>query len=390
MRLSAVIALALAMAALPVMGEEPASAAAAAREISSASWGKARVRLGEWTGSTGATARDILVKDLETAGDYEFTSDPGVPVINGESSGGRLHGELLGADGKLLFAENYDSLDLKTNVHTFADEVASAIFGKPGVATTQIAFVSDVSGRKEIYLCDSDGTNVRQVTHDAALCVSPSLRSDAVLLAFTSYVTGYPDLYLIDLRSGNRRRVINAPGTNSGAAFSPEGERLAMTMSFAGNPEIYVTNPGGNGGRRLTRNDFIDSSPAWSPDGKRIVYCSNATGKPQLCIMDAEGSDAPERLETGYGYCTEPSWSPDAVRIAFTVRTGTTLSVAVFNLATGKSHLLGEGEDPCWGADGRHLVYSSGDALVIRNVNAGIQRRILTNFGRVTEPSWSR
>ncbi len=381
---------AIAIAASFVWKASVISAAEGMQEATS-THSRAKVAVAEWTGSTGSTAARVIRETLADSGDFDLANseETGAYLVLGSSSGGRIKGELRNPQGKMLFTENYDHLDLRVNAHAFADEIISAVFGRPGISSTQIAFVAATSGRKEIYMCGADGTDVRRITNDESLAVSPSLRCDAVYLAFTSYVTGYPDVYLIDLRSGGRRRVITAPGTNSGAAFSPDGERLAMTMSFAGNPELYVTNPGGHGGRRLSTTDYIEASPSWSPDGKRLVYTSTASGRPQLFIVSEAGGEA-KQVPTGFAYCTEPSWSPDANRIAYNIRQGSTISVAIHNLASGKSYILAQGEDPCWGADGRHLVYSKGEYLVVRNVDSGIERRIATNLGQVSEPTWSR
>ncbi len=349
---------------------------------------KAYIKFSEFTGSLGATAAAAVREALEQTGDCVFEG-AGTPfLISGDSSGGKIQGRLQAPEGPLLFTETYDSLTLRQNALQFADEIQSVLYGRPGIGMTRIAFVSDASGHQEIYLCDADGANVRQVTTDQSHCVSPNLRNDAVFLAFTSDVNGYPDIYLLDLRSNARRRIVNAPGTNSGAAFSPEGDRLAMTMSFSGNPEIYITNPGGLGGRRLTQTPWAEASPAWSPDGQRIAYTANPQGKPALFIIPAAGG-TPVPVLNGYAYTTEPNWSPDGKLLAATVRHGSRLSIAITDLHLGTTRLLAEGQDPCWGADGRHLVYVSKDHLIVHHIGNDTKHTIIMNLGHLAQPSWS-
>lgn len=342
-------------------------------------------------GSLGETALGKVRERLLETGEFVLV-EPGEEhryTISGTASGGRIQGSVRTAAGKVLFTETYDHLTLRLNVLQFCDEIQGAILGRPGVGMTQIAFVSDAPGHREIFLCDADGSNVRQVTRDHSLCVSPALRNDASLLAFTSYVSGYPDIYMVDLRSNARRRIVNAPGTNSGAAFSPDGQRLAMTMSFAGNPELYVTNPGGFGGRRLTSTPWVEASPSWSPDGKKLLFTANPQGKPQLFIMPSTGGD-PTPILTGYQYTTEPNWSPDGEKIAATVRVNDRLSIIITDLTSGRTHLLAEGEDPCWGADARQIVYVHEGALILHHVERDTRRTILSNLGHLAQPSWSR
>lgn len=349
----------------------------------------ARVEIQEFTGSLGATAMTSLRELLQETEDFIIQPGPQTFKIQANASGGKIKGTVLDPSGKVLFSETYSHPSLRLNTLQFSDEIQSVIFGRPGVGMTQIAFISDASGHKEIYVCDADGANVRQITKDQSICVSPSLRNDAVFLAFTSYVSGYPDIYMIDLRNNGRRRIVNAPGTNSGAAFSPDGERLAMTMSFVGNPELYVTNPGGLGGRRLTNTPWTESSPTWSPDGKRIAFLANPNGKPQLYTIPSTGG-TPSPLSLAYQYVGKPNWSPDGVHIASTVRQSGKLSVVITDLAQGGTRLIGPGSDPCWGADGRHLLYVHNNALVILHVENETKKTIISNMGKVSQPTWSR
>jgi TolB protein len=274
----------------------------------------------------------------------------------------------------------------------FADAVVEAISGRPGIASSKIAFISKRSGRKEVYTADYDGANVQQMTRDGAISVSPALSPNGRFLAYTGYQSGYADLYLIDLSTGSRRPLVRAPGTNSGASFSPDSQRIALTMSRDGNPEIYVVGLGGGGGRRLTRSKGVDSSPSWSPSGGEIVYSSDAGGSPQLYRMSAGGGGG-SRLGTGFGYATEPSWSPDGSKIAFTAKGAGGLQVAVLDMNGGGTKAVtsgAEAEDPVWGANSRHLIYAQGGALYLHDTFTGRRTEIIGGMGKVSEPTWSR
>jgi TolB protein len=218
--------------------------------------------------------------------------------------------------------------------------------------------------------------------------VAPALAPDGRKLAYTGYQSGYADIYLIDLGSGARNRIVKFPGTNSGAAFSPDGGQIACTLSKDGNPELYVVGAGGGGGRRLTRTRGVESSPTWSPDGSQIIYSSDERGGPQLFKIGAGGGSG-QLISTGYDYCTEPSWSPDGRKVAFTARTGG-FSIAVKDLQSGATNLVASGEDPAWGADSRHLIFSTGSSIVLFDTQTGRSVPIVTGLGKVSEPTWSR
>ena len=179
------------------------------------------------------------------------------------------------------------------------------------------------------------------------------------------------------------------PGTNSGAAFSPDGGRIAVTLSKDGNPELYVTNSGGGGAERLTRTAGVESSPTWSPDGRQIIYSSDEGGSPQLFRISAGGGN-PSRLSTGFGYNTEPNWSPDGKKVAFNTRSGGSFTVAILDLASGNTRTVGEGMDPVWGADSRHILFASGTSLILLDAQNGGRITLASGVGKISEPTWSR
>ena len=146
--------------------------------------------------------------------------------------------------------------------------------------------------------------------------------------------------------------------------------------------------PSGGGARRLTRTRGVESSPTWSPDGSQIIYSSDERGGPQLFRIGARGGSG-QLISTGYNYCTEPSWSPDGRKVAFTARTGG-FSIAVKDLQGGATNLVASGEDPAWGADSRHLIFSSGSSIVLFDAQTGRSVPIVTGLGKVSEPTWSR
>ncbi|HEY5793135.1 MAG TPA: hypothetical protein VIS74_07540 [Chthoniobacterales bacterium] len=342
-------------------------------------------------GLSGADAEAIskvLLNDLAISG----TINVGVPeratyTISGTAGSASLQGSVADSRDSAVLTKTYTG-NARSLAHQFADDIVETLSGKPGIANTKIAFASSRSGRKEIYLADYDGANVQQITRDNAISVAPALSADGSKLAYTGYQSGYADIYLVQLGSGARNRIVKFPGTNSGAAFSPDGSRIACTISKDGNPELYTVSASGGGARRLTRTKGVESSPTWSPDGREIIFTSDENGSPQLNrISSAGGSGTP--ISTGFGFCTEPSWSPDGRKVAFTVRSGG-FSIAVKDLSGGPGQILVSGQDPVWGPNSRHLIYSTGSSLVLLDTQTRKTYPIISGLGQVGEPTWAR
>ena len=340
---------------------------------------------------TGLPAADakILQNDLAMSGYFTIASPANSAfVASGSVGSGGLAGSVNDHGGKTVLSRTFSG-STRGRVHAFADEIVETLTGNKGISSTKIAFVATRSGKKEIYTADADGANVNQLTNDGTISVAPNLSPDGRTLVYTGYKSGYADVYEIDLGNGSRTRILKYPGTNSGANFSPDGGRLAVTLSKDGNPELYVTGSGGGGARRLTRTAGVESSPTWSPDGGEIIYSSDDRGGPRLFRISASGG-AGRAVNTGQSYNTEPNWSPDGKKIAFNTRGGSGFEVAILNLSGGSSRIVGTGQDPVWGADSRHLIYSSGSALILLDTQTGQKTTLVGGLGKISEPSWSR
>ena len=226
----------------PIFGEE-------APTITISKGDKINLTVSPLSGGEGAAATKTLQNDLTLSG-YFILSGNASYTARGSASGGSLQGEVVDHSGGTVLSKSYSG-GARENAHRFADDIIETLTGNKGFATSKIAFIGTRSGKKEVYVGDYDGSNVRQLTHDGVISVHPSISPDGRRLAYTGYQSGYPDVYVIDLASGARNRIVNFPGTNSGATFSPDGGRIALTVSKDGNPELYTVSAGGGSARRL-------------------------------------------------------------------------------------------------------------------------------------------
>ncbi|MFH1498288.1 MAG: biopolymer transporter Tol [Verrucomicrobiota bacterium] len=251
-----------------------------------------------------------------------------------------------------------------------ADLAVKQTSGLDGFFASRLAFISERTGKTEVYTGDLFSGEVRGITNDRALALSPRWSPDGRQLIYTSYFrSGFPDIFLLDLANMQRKTFVSFKGTNSSARFSADGQRVAMVLSGEGNPEIYAGTAQGQRIRRLTRSSSVESSPCFSPDGSRIVFTSDAAGGPQLYIMSANDGSGARRLPTNIsGYCAEPDWSRGAPnKIAFTFASGKSFQIGVYDLnARGPAKQVSKAPfdavEPSWLADGRHLVFTARSA----------------------------
>lgn len=324
-------------------------------------------------------------------------------------------------DGKTLLVEAYlyDPLQQKQLIgreytaevsaarrvaHRFASEVLEALSGEPGAFDSRIAFVSNRTGTKELYVMDYDGQNVRRVTRTDSINLVPTWSPDARSLAFVSFMERNPDLFFLSVEDGALRRVklpFSWRGSFNGGAYSPRGDLFAFGVSREGNSDIWVMNPNdGSGLRQITNHFAQDVAPAFSPDGRQVVFVSDRGGNPTLYVADARGGDA-RRLVYEGRYNVSPSWSPKGDRIAFACQNDRArFDICVVNPdGTALARLTSEGssDSPSWSPDGRFLAFESNRdgarRIYVMNANGGNPRRIvpagLGGQGDDTAPAWS-
>jgi len=209
---------------------------------------------------------------------------------------------------------------------------------------SKIAFTSDRSGNYDIYVMNSNGSNVRQLTSSPFATLSlvpgnaddyaPAWSPDGKQIAFVSGRNNLSwsfvdtDIYIMDQDGQN---VVKWKGSQYYSAdkfpeWSPDGCCITYASSpypdvvGSGLSDIYMasTDPSLEPIiTNLTMLEAINSDPSWSPDKNRIVFASVGDESWHIYMMNKNGSDFIQ-LTFGNGSQFSPAWSPDGTRIAYT------------------------------------------------------------------------
>jgi TolB protein len=288
--------------------------------------------------------------------------------------------------------------------HQFADEIISRLSaGTPGIASTQIAFVSSRTGTKEIWVMDYDGANQHPLTSLHTISLTPRWSPDASRIAFTCFEPG-PNRVVspqICMYSVDANKVLNFPrfrGSNSAPAWSPDGSQIMFSSSMLSNPELFVTDSNGGRPKRVTFATGASTSPTWnSKTGQTVVFVSDRGGIPKLYMMNADGTNTTELDLPDKGYLIDPAWSPNGQMIAFSWRRPDgNFDIYIMEPTSREIRQItrdsGKNERPSWAPDGRHIVFEStrnGERQIWTMLADGSQAHLLTMTGHNESPNWS-
>ena len=310
----------------------------------------------------------VLRADLDRSGWLRVVDNPNARV--------RVDGSATGAAGLAVslritppngttsgWQRSGSSAGTRALAHAAADEILLRLTGHKGMASAPILLVGKRGNLTDIYRCDSDGANLRNLTSEGKLCLSPRWLPGQSGFLYTSFTKGFGGVYRVDFSpNGSLRRTPFAvhPGLNNGAVASPDGKVAALVLSFSGNVELYVQNMRSGALSRLTRTPHAnEASPDWSADGSMIAYVSDVGRSPQIHVLrprEKQGRKFIHNLQESVA----PDWAPDG-RLAFCGKPrGGRYGIYVASASGAYTRVSPEDgavwEDPSWAPDSRHIV----------------------------------
>jgi TolB protein len=286
--------------------------------------------------------------------------------------------------------------------HRFADEIIARLgSGIAGIAESQIYFVSNRSGNKEIWSMDYDGANQKQITKLGSIALSPRISPDGSRLAFSGLTKDSWQIMMYSMDLGRTVAFPKSGGDNFSPAWASDGTKISFSSSMhSGLSEIFIADASGAGARRLSTGKG-DVSPVFNPKTNgQIAWVSGRTGLPQIYVMDADGSNVQKM--TDQGYAVSPAWSPNGLLLAFAwvrnygpgVLGGS--DIYLMDIASRQiiqlTHDGGRNDFPSWSPDGRHIVFQSnrtGTEQIWSVLADGTHLQQLTRQGRNSQPNWS-
>ena len=163
----------------------------------------------------------------------------------------------------------------------------------------KIVFTSTRSGDLELYTMNIDGSDVTQITNELGYDGGAFFSPDGTQLIFRSSrpktpeeVKAYKDLlaqglveptemelYICNADGSNLRQLTSLGNANWSPFFHPSGKKILFSSNFEaerGFPfNLYMIDLDGKNLKRITHGETFDAFPVFSNDGKWLAFSSN-------------------------------------------------------------------------------------------------------------------
>ena len=190
----------------------------------------------------------------------------------------------------------------------------------------------------DIFLADSKGNQIRQLTFEEGYNAEPTVSPKGDKIVFTSMRTGDLELFTMNADGSDVRQVTDELGYDGGAFFSPDGTKLifrssrpkteeevkeykdllAQGLVQPTNMELYVCNVDGSELRKITDLGSANWAPFFHPSGKKILFSSNHISKRSfnLFMINIDGTGL-EQITYDKVFDAFPMFSPDGKKLVF-------------------------------------------------------------------------
>jgi TolB protein len=163
----------------------------------------------------------------------------------------------------------------------------------------KILFTSDRSGDLELWTMNLDGSNPRQITHelgyDGGAFYSPDgskivfrasrpktddeVREYKQLLRDGLVAPTNMEIYVCNADGSNLRQVTKLGKANWAPFFHPSGRKIIFASNHHSQRgydfQLFMINEDGTGLEQITSESIFNSFPMFSPDGKKLAFSSN-------------------------------------------------------------------------------------------------------------------
>jgi TolB protein len=225
----------------------------------------------------------------------------------------------------------------------------NALVAAPAWVSGRLAlyYTSYKMGNPQIFYHDL-GTGQRRTFADhPGSNISPAVSPDGRRVAMILSKDGATDLYVANSDGSDLRRLTKSREDESSPCWSPDGQWICFAAKVNERRSLYkVPAAGGTMQRITTAGVSSPTEPDWSPDGRWIVFTRQARDF-EICVVPAQGGEA-RILVSG----EDPSWSANSRTVVYARRSGGSRRLSLLDVPTKQykdvSRISGSSSQPSW------------------------------------------
>jgi serine/threonine protein kinase len=218
--------------------------------------------------------------------------------------------------GQIPVISETETAEVTPNAGSPTDNAPTVSPTAQGGGDEMLAFVSERSGRPQIWMTDVRTHAPTQLTDVVDGACQPSWSPDGEQIVFTSPCSRkrarYPgsSLYILDVPTGEITPLPTSLEGNFDPAWSPDGHWIAYTSLINGQMQLMKLSTADlTTVVRLSDGSYDDFDPTWSPDGEQVAFIRiRSVG--QVWLMDADGTDPMQFTLSGAIDNSNPAWYP--------------------------------------------------------------------------------
>ncbi len=186
---------------------------------------------------------------------------------------------------------------------------------------TKVAFSSsrgNGNGRLDLYTMNSDKSGLNKIFDNWS--AFPAFSPDGSKIAFQGWAGNDYEIYVINTDGSNLKRLTNHSDFDGQPTWSPNGDYIAFSSRRNSQYSIYTITPNGTDLQKVSTYP-LSLHPKWAPNSNRIAFDADVDGDgwQEVALVNSDGSGEQMIYDPGNSATAwAGSWSPDGQSLGIT------------------------------------------------------------------------
>jgi TolB protein len=247
-----------------------------------------------------------------------------------------------GGEGE-IYVSDFDGHNAQAVTHD------NAIVAAPAWVPGRLAlyYTSYQPGNPDIFYHSLSTGQRRVIARFSGLNTSAAVSPDGSKVAMILSRSGSPNVWVCNADGTDFKQLTSSPEDESSPCWAPDGQWICFATKIKSRRVLAKVPAGGGPVQRISTSGVSNpTDPDWSPDGKWIAFTSQM-GDFNLCIVPAGGGTATVLVPGQH-----PSWSPNSRTLVLNHATGYRQSLSVLDVMTKQvkdiGRISGNDSQPAW------------------------------------------